>query len=700
MTQRSTILSYLGALGVYIVLALWITWPMPLQFATHYHTSGNNIFYFPTSPDAPKNIWMLWWAGQALTAGSNPLYTPLIYHPQGLALHLQTYDTVAGIMTLPANMLFGPVAAYNLSALLGFMLTGLFGFLLVRPFVQGFAPALLVGALLTATPYHVAKYDAGQMNFVHMQWLVLFIAALIHMSISRRWWGVPVAALAFLLLTFSDWYYTLVAVFFALVWGGLNLASGPQRSQLLKLYGLSGALASLLVLPRLGALRASAGDQGAEASPMWAFYTQGYSADAFGFFFPNALNPLWAVPVERFLINVAPYGISEGSYTAAGWTLALLALLGVVWHWRQQWRLLVVALVAWLFALGPTLFVLGYETGIAMPYHVLQMVPGLETARRPNLFGLITIMSAAIFAALALARLCEQLRPARYRLVLGLVALAAMVELWPPQRVANALDQAPVYQRIAAEGTPGAVVDLPIEGGTDSRTLINQLVHQQPILRGYIARPPHYPTLLYSPLPKQLATLKLWPELDVLPLDQAALECMQCYYQLRYLVFKPALLTKQELDTLHSLIERLGADPTLPWHADERHQAFELPLHADHCAPFVFLGEGWGEWEGEPGHVWRWSEGLSEIYIVNPQPEAKRIKLQLLAHTLEGERILEIYSANELLTTFVLDEHRRWYRLNVELTPGYNQFMLQSATSIDPTSGRALGIALKRIEVH
>ncbi|PDW04444.1 hypothetical protein [Candidatus Viridilinea mediisalina] len=693
-------LSYLGVLGAYILLALWITWPMPLQFATHYYTSGNNIFYFPTSPDAPKNIWMLWWAGQALATGANPLFTPMIYHPQGLALHLQTYDTVAGIMTFPANLLFGPVAAYNFSALLGFILTGWFGFLLVRPFVQGVAPALLVGTLLTATPYHVAKYDAGQMNFVHMQWLVLFMAVLIHMTISRRWWGVPVAALAFLLLTFSDWYYTLVAVFFALMWGGLNLASRPQRDELFKLYGLSGGLAGLLLLPRLGALRASSGGQDAEASPMWAYYTQGYSADAFGFFFPNALHPLWAVPVERFLINVAPYGISEGSYTAAGWTLAGLALLGVAWYWRQQWQLLVVALIAWLFALGPTLFVLGYETGIAMPYQLLQLVPGLDTARRPNLFGLITIISAAIFAALALARLHEQLRPERYRLVLGLVALIALFELWPPQRVANALDQAPVYQRIAAEGAPGAVVDVPIEGGTDSRTLINQLVHQQPILRGYIARPPHYPTLLYSPLPKQLATFKLWPEADVFALDQVALEGMQCYYQFRYLVFKPALLTKRQHDALRSIVAQLGADPAQPWYADERHHAFRLPLHTDTCTPFVFLGEGWGEPEVHKAQVWRWSEGQSELYIVNPKPEPKRVKLQLLAYTLKHERSVNVYSANKLLTTLTLDERRRWYRLNVELEPGYNQFMLESATSIDPVSGRALGIALKRVEVH
>lgn len=170
----------------YLALALWLTWPAGIYLRDAYFTSGNNIFFFPDTPDAPQNIWNFWWVGRALAGGQNPFFTPLLYYPQGVQMLLQTLNIVAIGLTLPANWLLGPLAAYNLAAILGVALTGYFGFLLARAFAPGTAGPLLAGALLTACPLHIAKLDSGQLNFVSVQWLVLFMLSAVWLVTPRR----------------------------------------------------------------------------------------------------------------------------------------------------------------------------------------------------------------------------------------------------------------------------------------------------------------------------------------------------------------------------------------------------------------------------------------------------------------------------------------------------------------------------------
>ncbi|RRR74500.1 MAG: hypothetical protein EI684_06930, partial [Candidatus Viridilinea halotolerans] len=170
---------HLAVLGLYLVFALGLTWPMAAGLTSHYYTGGNFIFYYPTSPDAPQNIWNFWMAERALRAGQSPLATPLLYYPEGVQMILQTLNLVAVLMAVPVTASLGPVAAYNVTGIVAVMLTGYAGFLLTRAFVPGLVGPLLAGALLTASPFHVAKLDAGQLNFVTMQWLVFFMLAFI-----------------------------------------------------------------------------------------------------------------------------------------------------------------------------------------------------------------------------------------------------------------------------------------------------------------------------------------------------------------------------------------------------------------------------------------------------------------------------------------------------------------------------------------
>ncbi len=689
--------SYIPLLLAYLLLALWLTWPAAAAFGSQYFTGGERIFFFPDTPDAPQNIWNFWWAARALDAGRSLWFADLLYYPEGVQMALQTLNPLAVTLALPVTLTLGPTAAYNLTAIVAVALTGYAGFWLARAFAPGVVGPFLAGALLAAAPFHIAKLDSGQLNFVTMQWLVLFMLAFVHLCRGQGRRGPPLAALAYGAVLYTDWYWALVGAAFAAVWAGLSMIGAARPRALLVRCLAFGALSLALALPLLAAARAAGESLPRDPNEMWLAYTLGYSADALGLFFPAARHPLWAAPVERFLVSVAPLSITEGSYTAAGWTLLALAIPGMIWYGRRHWRLLVVALLAWLLAVGPTLHVLGHDTGLPMPYRLFQSLPLLGTARRPNLFGVITIVVAAVFAALALNSLRERLAPRGFARLLVAVAALGALELWPPARVPNVLPRPEVFTRIAAE--PGVVVDLPLERGTDSRTLIHQMVHGQPMLRGYVARPPVYPTLAHSPLPAQLGQTRVWPDDDIVALDPEALAVMQCYYRLRYLVLEPGALTAEQEAAVLEVAARLHGAPLEPWYTDAHFRAYRLPLHADRCAPFVFLGNGWNSREGQGETVWRWSTGRSELYLVNPEAELRAVTLDLLAEGREEGQPLTIRHAGRVVAELRLARPLRRYRVALLAPPGQSRWELLTPPAPDPASNREVGFAARVVKV-
>lgn len=694
-TQFSSKLNlHLLTLLVYLLLAIWLTWPTAAGLRHFYFTGGERIFFFPDTPDAPQNIWNFWWAARAVSEGRSLWFADLLYYPEGVQMVLQTLNPLAVVLALPVTLTLGPTAAYNLTAIAAVALTGYAGFALARAFAPGVAGPLLAGALLTAAPFHIAKLDSGQLNFVTMQWLVLFMLAFVHMCRTEGRRGPLLAALAYAAALYTDWYWALTGAVFAALWAGLALIGAARPRVLLVRYLAFGVLCGLLASPLLVSLGAMRERTPPGPNEMWEVYTLGYSADALGLFFPAARHPLWAAPVERFLVGVAPLSITEGSYTAAGWTLLASATLGVVWYGRTHWRLLVVALLGWVLAVGPTLHVLGHDTGLPMPYRLFQALPLLGTARRPNLFGVITIAIAAVFAALALDHLRTRLPPRRFRLVVVAIVVLGALELWPPARVANSLPQPEVFTRIAA-AEPGVVVDLPLERGTDSRTLIHQMVHGQPILRGYVARPPAYPTLAYSPLPAQLAQMRVWRSDDIIALGPEALAVMQCYYRLRYLVLEPAELAAEQEAAVLEVATRLNGAPLEPWHADTRFRAYRLPLYEDRCAPFVFLGAGWNDLEGEGETVWRWSAGRSEVYLVNPAARSQTVTLDLLAEGREAGQPLIIRRAGRTLAGIELARPLRRYRIALGAPPGQTRLELLTPATRDLAGNREIGFAVR-----
>ena len=65
-------------------------------------------------PDRVQNLWNLWWVKTALLVEhAGPFHTDRLFYPYGADLYFHTLNLPLALITLPAQLLFGLVAAYN-----------------------------------------------------------------------------------------------------------------------------------------------------------------------------------------------------------------------------------------------------------------------------------------------------------------------------------------------------------------------------------------------------------------------------------------------------------------------------------------------------------------------------------------------------------------------------------------------------------
>jgi hypothetical protein len=379
--------------------------------------------------------------------------------------------------------------------------------------------------------------------------------------------------------------------------------------------------------------------------------------------------------------------------------LLALAALGVRWYGRAHWRLLVCAAVGYLFALGPTLHLLGRNTGIPLPYALLQNLPLISTARRPNLYAGPCLIIAAIFAALALQRLLAQHSTKRGALLLTLVVALASIELWPPSaRDTYLLNPSPVVEALRAR--PGAVVDLPYERQESSRSLLNQMTHEQPIVGGYVSRRPRYDALRFMPHLAQLSAMQPWPQPDILD-GASALAAAQCAYPVRHVLVARAQTTPQQLAGLAEVLRGIAGGPIQPASADAAYTRYELPSGGD-CAPFLYLGRGWQAPESAQGQTWRWASDRSDLWLANPRPTPQGVTLEIEAEAYGAagtSRRINLESDTGPNASFTVGRERRVYRLFVALAPGVQQLRLLAAATVDQATGRTLSLSVTRVRL-
>ncbi len=468
------------ALGLYGVLALALTGPRLLT-GQRQITDGwadHEIFY-----------WNFWWLGRALAGGQDPWYTTLVFHPAGTSLGFHPTSYLNGLLSLPLQWLLGPergvVIAYNLIALASLVLAAQVAFLLVRQVLGhgGLAAPLVAGLVYGFSAYHV--WHLGRLHVGGLEWLGLFVLALLRLlrdDVRPVRDGLLLAGATVLVLYTSLTNTASAALFTLALAVGAAFTDGARllRRRVLAAAGVCGAVTLLAAAPFLHAWLAYPRPvQGARSVEE----NVAYSADPAGYVLPGRNSVLYGAMASRRL----PAGEGRGEEVFAGYLTLLLAgaALALAAERRKAWLWAGIGAFFLVLSLGPSLKLLGHDTGVPLPYRVLyEVLPILKVNRTPVRYAAPLMLCLAVLAALGVRALRRRLAGRWVAPALVVVALAESLFHVP----VAAREPAPaLYAAMAGSG--GVVINVPLyHARLERRIMYHQIFHGLPVTTACIPR--------------------------------------------------------------------------------------------------------------------------------------------------------------------------------------------------------------------
>ncbi len=508
----------------YLAIALVITFPLITTFDTR-------LIGHPTG-DAYEYIHHVWWIKTALQTGQNPFFMPNIVYPDGVSavllwsIPLQSFPAWLFAFVLPLP------AAFNLAALLTLAFNGWSMFFLVRYLLtlprNSFAvltppqsistggeaaaarskhpttpplyavgrglggeviPALIAGLIFMIYPAFQGQLGAAHVGLLTLYPAPLFLYALLRLADTqhpRRW--LIAGALLFVISLWGSLLLLiyLIAPIVLLYLARLLIARDWQTLRRALLTLVLGAILSLpFVVPlALDTLQA----------PLEAGSVR-YSASLLGVVSPSFYHPLFAnLGYNRQVLGLDPF-----EWTGYVGVIAAALALIAVWKRRAARAWLILALVAWIFSLGPLLKLVdtplalrvdGYASFVTLPWALFQNLPLIEIARTPARFNFAVGFAVAVLVGYGSAVIWSRLRGARLRWIVALLLMALIVfeyQVWWGLPTVPGIVPAPIAA-LSARDDLRAVLDLPVNSLANKDALFLQTGHHHPLITGQVAR--------------------------------------------------------------------------------------------------------------------------------------------------------------------------------------------------------------------
>ena len=551
--RRSQIVTHLGALVAFLLLAILVTWPLII----HMRDSLPGWYI----ADNYEYLWKMWWFKHAiLDLHRSPLLVPTILFPDGFPLAYAEITPLHTLIGLPLTLILGEAATYNLFALASFVLAGWAVYLLVFRWTGSIWAGLFAGMLFALNPYHVVRYG-GILPLMAIEGLPIFLLGVEGWVASRRPVWIAVAGLGYFLAAWASIYYAFGLLILGPVYLVARLAKSQPHAVNRKTIG-HGAILLLLVLaitvplalPYM-ALRSSSD----LTIPLQD--TDFWSASPTDYVVPPGLHPLWGSWVMKNALGVPPdYPQIAFEFVLAGGYVALLFAAYGAFRSRapQKKALVAMTAVAFVLSLGTTLHIARHplvlpappgivdafnrimeSVGAWLPAHesyaplatdgltvplpallLRWMVPMLTGMRAWNRFAAFTSLGLSLLAGVGFALwLDAEVKPKNSRLKTGLAALGfvalALFELWPRPIPLQAIGPRPVDLWLAAQPDQGSLMELPLTSALSAPQMLFTRYHGKPISFAYGTFLPywyrqHYPELERCPEADCLARLRSW----------------------------------------------------------------------------------------------------------------------------------------------------------------------------------------------
>ena len=453
------------ALATYVVVALALTWPLPLHLGTH--VPGDGI-------DDPALAWNLWWVKFRWVdhPALDLFQSGWMFHPIRINLGFYTLTPLNGLISIPLQGALGLVPAANLVLLSSFVLGGYGTFLLVRevwraelarlPIVQAWWVAWTAGLFYAFASAKLFYAALGQFNIASSHWIpfaALFLWRIVQgRDLTARVRAGAMAGLFVTLQAWSELTYASFLILLALLFYGWWLVVLPRgqwgaRGALTAGFAVTAGVFVAGVAPFLAAMIPDLRREG-DFFASGGGFADVFSADLMGFLVPTRLHPLvgdW--------VAALPFANDKGQHLYLGYMLTVLLGMAVVAWWREpglRGRLgfwwVVLLLFGWL-SLGPALRWAGQELPIAGPFELISRLPFFSGNRYPSRYSVMILLAAALLAAGALGRLLARWRGRRAAVASVLVAVLFLAEHLSVPLPLNDFRVPAIYARVAE--TPG-----------------------------------------------------------------------------------------------------------------------------------------------------------------------------------------------------------------------------------------------------
>ncbi len=475
--------------------------------------------------DGASFLWSYWQIPHALSNLDSPFSTDLIFRPVGVPLAFHTNTPIESVLIGALGGIIGTTLAVNLVMLGAVVASGMGAYLLALHERASRPAAFFAGVVFAFLPARLMKI-VGHHNLIHA-WVLPFgllaLLLLIERPTRRRTLllgGVfGVALLTDLTLTVFLGLATAIVV----AW---------HRRQIGRLLAVrlvqAVAVGAVVSLPLIVSMVATVARGDLDPLPGWGGATE-YSSDLASWVIPPTWNRLWGSRLSRFAGLV---GNERLAYP--GLVVLFLAGVGACHLIRRRIRTFWIGIAAVFFvlSLGPFLRVGGYSGNwfeyhgerfsLPLPYFAIHFVPILNGLRVPGRCSVMAALALAVLVALALTRLARD-RPA-LTWALPAVSLAVVAAEFVPVRPPQQSPAIPLpYERIAADATERAVLEIPLQWGHgmgavgDAETRRDDTIflyyatrHHHPMVNGVVARLPRrrLAKLLSIPVYRQVLALQ------------------------------------------------------------------------------------------------------------------------------------------------------------------------------------------------
>jgi hypothetical protein len=509
----------------YLLLAIAATWPLAARLDTAVSDLGDPLL----------NAWIIDWDCYALTHAPLHIFDAPVFYPSKYPLAYSENLIGIAVVVLPFHLAgLPPLAVYNIAILLGFAISAYAGYLLARAVTGRIAASAIAGLL-----YGFVPYKLGHLAHVQIIWSAgpaLLLAALVLYRRKSSTGRAALVAVAYGVSAIINIYLFLFgAVALALTLALIAIAERRDRRFWLTLL-IALAIASIAILPVLMPyaivakeydMRRGDGETlGASATPAdWlvapansAMYGKVF-ADAWHHnereLFPGVL--LVMLTIIAFARRAPILEPGKITWKRARWLNALIALLAAITilslfvHASTiPMILLIIAIIArlplrelvarsrfpielWIAGLWIVIGVIG-SLGLHAFFHsfLFHDVPGFRATRAPARWALIAYAGLAPAAAFALARL--------RRRTLAVLALVAVVDVWPRIRWEHALSDPTPFDRWLAATHAGPLIELPLRSELEYHYMLGA-PHEVALFNGISGfEPPLHRQLRIEPL--------------------------------------------------------------------------------------------------------------------------------------------------------------------------------------------------------